>query len=246
MRYLPQIIPWRICKYHVFNYPPWNVESDYIVDHNFSNGPPALQSWIDTYGAVKFLIPVTPPSTLVNGQIVYPVGVDVSSRGTCSWTNSHCFGPDDIHTAPAGYMGLAFDVRSPWHSHFVFQAYVTTLIRMALLALRQFYTVSDSVSNMGLLCRCLHWIHLRFTDFLSQHNLSATLFMIGSNILSYDPAIFQQALLSGQNIGCVSVILISKPSIAKCWQRLQIAYLESSSRGSFLWSRSPPRPPSEG
>lgn len=91
--------------------------------------------WLRSLNASKLAgqIPAIPPSTVSNGNIVYPSGVDLQS--ICSWTRelrgllngdgafadasflfrvsaraaTGCFGPHDIQEAPDGMYGVSFD-----------------------------------------------------------------------------------------------------------------------------------------
>ncbi|POY73542.1 hypothetical protein BMF94_3480 [Rhodotorula taiwanensis] len=72
-------------------------------------GPAPKPEWLRSLNASKLAgqIPAIPPSTVSNGNIVYPSGVDLQS--ICSWTLTGCFGPHDIQEAPDGMYGVSFD-----------------------------------------------------------------------------------------------------------------------------------------
>lgn len=40
---------------------------------------------------------------------VYPAGTDTTAAGACSWTTSHCFAADDLHTSQPNTYGGSFD-----------------------------------------------------------------------------------------------------------------------------------------
>ncbi|KAK0524413.1 hypothetical protein OC834_005556 [Tilletia horrida] len=67
------------------------------------------KEWLDALSAAERAgkIPNVPQTRLVNGLITYPSGTDVNS--VCSWTQTSCFGKNDISKAPDGYWGLNFD-----------------------------------------------------------------------------------------------------------------------------------------
>ncbi|CAD6919808.1 unnamed protein product [Tilletia controversa] len=78
----------------------------------FATPPKSMtpKEWLDALSAAESAgkIPKIPRTKLdASGAITYPAGTDIQS--VCSWTQTNCFGANDISKAPDGYWGLNFD-----------------------------------------------------------------------------------------------------------------------------------------
>ncbi|UZJ50724.1 hypothetical protein CBS101457_000044 [Exobasidium rhododendri] len=100
-------------------HPIDTLPATFIRRKSGNNYPPALQTppqsslpqaWIDALNAATAAgkIPDISPSTIVNGNPVYPNNIG-NSEDTCNWTISKCLGPNDVSTVPDNEWTVSFD-----------------------------------------------------------------------------------------------------------------------------------------